>query len=74
MQISWSDLVKNRVLHMVKEERNILLIMRQKNLIGHMLCRNCRLKHVIEGKMEGKTRRGTTHQQLMDNLKEKRRC
>jgi hypothetical protein len=69
-KIGWSDLVKNRVLHTVKEERNILLIMRLKNLIGHMLCRNGLLKHVIEGKMEGKTRRGPRHQQLLDVLKE----
>jgi len=26
-------------------------------LIGHILHRNCLLKHVTEGKMEGKTRR-----------------
>jgi hypothetical protein len=73
-KISCSDLVKNRVLHTVKEERNILLILRRKNLIGHMLRRNCLLKHVIEGKMGGKTRRGTRHQQLLDDLKEKMRC
>jgi hypothetical protein len=24
--------------------------------IGHILCRNCLLKHVIEGKVEGKVR------------------
>ena len=74
MQISWFSLVKNRVLHTVKEERNIQLIMRRKNLIGHMLRRNCLLKHVIEGKMEGKTRRGTRHQHLLDDRKEKRKC
>jgi hypothetical protein len=72
-KISWSDLVKKRVLHTVKEERNILLIMRRTNMIGHMLRRKCLLKRVIEGKMEGKTRRGTRHQQLRDDLKEKRR-
>ena len=47
--------------------------MRLKNLIGHMLHRNF-LKHVIEGRMEGKRRRVTRHLQLLDDLKEKRRC
>jgi len=37
-------------------------------LTGHILCRNCLLKHVIEGKMEvaGRKRLG----QLLDDLKE----
>jgi hypothetical protein len=53
-KISWTDHVKNEVLHTVKEERNILhTIKRRKgNWIGHILCRNCILKHVIEGKLE----------------------
>jgi hypothetical protein len=44
------------VLHRVKEERNIVhTIKRGKaNWIGHILCRNCLLKHVIEGKLEGR--------------------
>jgi hypothetical protein len=38
------------VLHRVKEERNILLTAKRRkgNWIGHMLHRNCPLKHVIE--------------------------
>jgi hypothetical protein len=53
------DRAKNedvRVLHRVKEERNILhAIKRRKvNWIGHIFCRNCLLKHVIEGKLEGR--------------------
>jgi hypothetical protein len=27
---------------------------RMANWIGHILCRNCLLKHVIEGKIEGR--------------------
>jgi len=51
---SWTDHVRNEeVLHTVKEERNSLhTIKRTKaNWIGHILCRNCLLKHVIEGKI-----------------------
>jgi hypothetical protein len=40
------------------------------------LCRNCLLKHVIEGKIEGRIevmgRRGRRRKQLLDDLKEKR--
>jgi hypothetical protein len=44
------------VLHRVKEERNSLhtIKTREANWIGHILCRNCLLKHVIEGKLEGR--------------------
>jgi hypothetical protein len=44
------------VLHRVKEERNILdtIKRRKANWIGHILSRNCLLKHVIEGKLEGR--------------------
>jgi hypothetical protein len=50
---------------------------RKANWIDHILCRNCLLKHVIEGKIEGRIevmgRRGRRHKQLLDDLKEKRR-
>ena len=46
------------------------------NWIGHMLCRKCLLKHVIEGKIKGKLevlgRRGGRHKWLLDDFKEKR--
>jgi hypothetical protein len=67
------------VLHRVKEERNILhtIKRRKANWIGHILRRNCLLKHVIEGKIEGRIeitgRRGRRRKQLLDDLKEKRR-
>ena len=51
-KISWPDLVRNQeVLHRVKKDRNILhtLKRRKANWIGHILCRNCFLKHFIEG-------------------------
>jgi hypothetical protein len=55
MQISWTDRVRSEVLHRVKEERNILQTMkrRKNNWIGHILRRNCLLKHIIEGEMAG---------------------
>jgi hypothetical protein len=55
-KISWTDRVGNEeVLPRVKEERNILHTVKRRkdNWIGHILRRNCLLKHVIEGKMEG---------------------
>jgi hypothetical protein len=79
-KISWTDRVRNEeVLHRVKEERNILhtIKRRKANLIGHILRRNCLLKHVIEGKLEGRIemtgRRGRRRKQLLDGLKEKGR-
>jgi hypothetical protein len=56
-KISWTDRVRNEeVLHSVKEERNILHKIKRRKaiLIGHILRRNCLLKHVIEGKLEGR--------------------
>jgi hypothetical protein len=56
-KISWTDRVRNEeVLHRV-EERNILhaIKRRKANWIGHILSRNCLLKHVIEGKLQGRT-------------------
>jgi len=46
------------------------------NWIGHIMRRNCFLKHVIEGMLEGRIkvtgRRGRRHTQLLDALKETR--
>jgi hypothetical protein len=53
-KIRWTNHVRNEeLLHRVKEERNILHIIKRKkvNWIGHILRRNCLLKHVIEGKL-----------------------
>ena len=52
---SWTDRVRNEeVLHRVKEERNIKykIKRRKDNWIGHILHRNCLLKHIIERKIE----------------------
>jgi hypothetical protein len=78
-KISWTDCVSNEeVLHRVKEETNIVhtIKRRKANWIGHILRRNCLLKHVIEGKLEGRIemtgRQGRRRKQLLDDLKEKK--
>jgi hypothetical protein len=63
---------------MVKEERNVLHTIKWKsNWFGHILCKNCLLKHIIEGKIEGRIevqgRRGRRNKQVLDELKETRR-
>jgi hypothetical protein len=69
---------ENEVLHRVKEERNILQTVKRRkaNWIGHILRRNCPLKQVIEGNIEGRIevtgRRGRRHKQLLDDVMEKR--
>jgi hypothetical protein len=48
--------VRKEVLRRIKEGRNILhtIIIREANWIGHILRRKCLLKHVFEGKTEGR--------------------
>ena len=61
MEISWTDRVKSKeVLHRVKEERNVIHAVKRRKATwtGHILRRNCRLNHVIEGKIEGIGRQG----------------
>jgi len=56
-KISCSDRVKNEeILYRVKGERNILHTIKRRmaNWIGHILRRNYLLKHVIEGKIQGR--------------------
>jgi hypothetical protein len=55
-KISWTDHVRNEVVLLrVKEQRNILheISKSNANWIGHILCRNCLLQQVIEGKIKG---------------------
>jgi hypothetical protein len=57
-KISWADHVGNEeVLQRVTEERNILQTIKRRkaNWTGHILHWNCRLKHITEGKIEGRT-------------------
>jgi len=78
-KISWTDHVRNEdVLLRVKEQRNILHEIRERKAkwIGHILCRNCLLQRVIEGKIQGGMevtgRRGRRRGKLLDDLKERR--
>jgi len=71
--------VRNEVVLLtVKEQRNILheISKRKANLIGHILCINCLLQRVIEGKIKGGIevtgRRGGRRRKLLDDLKERR--
>ena len=54
-KISCTDHVRNEVLLLVKEQRNILheIIRRKANWVGHILRRNCLLQRVIEEKIQG---------------------
>jgi len=57
-KINWTDRVRNEeVLQTIKEQRYILQTIKIKKghwIVGHILCRNCLLKHVMEGKNRGK--------------------
>jgi hypothetical protein len=74
-KISWTDRVRNEeVLKMVKEGKELHIIYRKANWTGHIFCRKCRLKHIIEGaierRIEVKGRCERRRQQLLDDLKE----
>jgi len=62
----------------VREQRNILHEIRKRkaNWIGHILRRNCLLKRVTEGKIQGGIevtgRQGRRRRKLLDDLKESR--
>jgi hypothetical protein len=78
-KISWTDRVRNEeVLHRVRE-RNVLSTTKQEgkaDSISDILLWNCLLKHVIEGKIEGRLevtgRRGRKRKQLLYDLKKRR--
>jgi hypothetical protein len=78
-KISWTDLVRNEgVLQSQGGKEYPNTIKRRKaNWIGHIVRRNCLLKHAIEGKLERRIemtgRRGRRRKQLLDDLKEKRK-
>jgi hypothetical protein len=78
-KISWTEHVRNEeMLLRVNEQRNILHEIRKRkaNWIGHILHRNCLLKQVIEGKINGEIevtrRRGKRRRKLLDDLKDRR--
>ena len=46
---------------------------RKANRIGYVLPKNCRLKHITEGKIEGTRRRGGRRKQLLDYRTKKKK-
>ena len=67
----WAIRVKNeKLLHKGKMEKNILRTMERRKAypIGHLVHRNCLLKHVIDGRIEVSERRGIRRKQLLDDL------
>jgi len=78
-KINWTDHVRNEEVFLrVNEQRNILHEIRKRkaNWIGRILCRNCLLKQVIEGKVKGEMevgrRRRRRRKKLLDDLKDRR--
>jgi len=76
-KISWPNCVRNEeVLQRAKEERKFLQTIKERNAkwIFQILRRNCLLKHVPEGKTEGRievtVREGKRSNQLLDDMKE----
>jgi two-component sensor histidine kinase len=76
-ETGWTDRVRKKgILHRVKEDINMVpaIYRRKANWIGHILRRNCLLKHVIEGKKEGMIkvarRRGRKRNQILNDHEE----
>ena len=67
--------MENEILHIVKEEKDILHTLKRKKTkgIGHSLCGICLLKHIIKIKTEETGRRGRRPKKLVGNLKETRK-
>jgi hypothetical protein len=64
--------MRNEVPYRAKEDRNILhtINRRHANWIRHILCRNCLLKHVTDGRTEVTGKRGRRCKQLLYEFKE----
>ena len=76
MEFSWTERAKKEeVLHTVKKDSNIphTISTREANWIGHILRRNCLVKRVIAGEIEGRIEvmggRGRRRKQLLYELK-----
>jgi len=73
-KISWTDRARNEeVLNGVKVERNVLHTVKRRkaNWIRYILCKNCLLEHVSEGKIEENRRRARKSRQVLGDLKDK---
>ena len=62
------------VLIRVNEQRNTLHEIRKRkaNWIGHILCRNCLLQQVTEGKIKGHIEVTRRRKKLLDDLEDRR--
>ena len=75
----WTDRVRNKEVLPTDKDKNILhtIKKRKDNWTGHIMHGKYLLKHVserkIEGRIEGKGRRGRGRKQILDDLKETRR-
>jgi hypothetical protein len=74
-KIIWTDSVRNEA--SLKEEKNILQTIKRRKAkwIGHILRRNCLLKHVMERikeSIEVMGRQGRRHKKLLDDSKLKK--
>ena len=72
-RVSWSEKKANeQVLREVREERSLLenVVKRKKNWIGHIVRGEGLLKHVMEGRTEGKRGRGRPRLGMISNWKE----
>ena len=71
-------MVRTLIIFTYYQQRNILYEIRKRkaNWIGHILCTNCLLQQVIEGKIKGGIevtgRRGRRRRKLLGDLKERR--
>jgi hypothetical protein len=54
-KISWTDHVRNEEVLQSQGEKEYPIYSKRKkgNWIGHVVCSNCDVKHISEGKIEG---------------------
>jgi hypothetical protein len=69
------SLKNEEVIHKINKERNTLhkTNRRKDNCFGHFLRRNCLLKDLIEGRIEGKRGRGRRRKPVLDEFKKNSR-
>ena len=68
--VKWTDKIKNAVV--LEREGRIMLELikkRKRNYLGHLLRKNCLLKVVLEGIVNGKKVRGRRRYQMIDNIR-----